>query len=197
VSAPAPCARRLCAACLGAAAILAGCAGQQDHFYALTTLPENAPAATAAFTTHVMLTISLPPLVDRRQMVIATSADQLLVLEHERWAAPLSDLVMQTLGRDLEQRRADVLVADRGFDQPSLIPVKIRVDIVRMSVRAGAQATLEAHWRVVDARRNTDEVGGETFTSPVAGGDYAAVARAFSNDLSSLADRLAAKIPAS
>ena len=197
MSAPAPCARRLCAACLGAAAILAGCAGQQDHFYALTTLPENAPAATAAFTTHVMLTISLPPVVDRRQMVIATSADQLLVLEHERWAAPLSDLVMQTLGRDLEQRRADVLVADRGFDQPSLIPVKIRVDIVRMSVRAGGQATLEAHWRVVDARRNTDEVGGETFTSPVAGGDYAAVARAFSNDLSSLADRLAAKIPAS
>ena len=197
MSASAPCARRLCAACLGAAAILAGCAGQQDHFYALTTLPENAPAATAAFTTHVMLTISLPPVVDRRQMVIATSADQLLVLEHERWAAPLSDLVMQTLGRDLEQRRADVLVADRGFDQPSLIPVKIRVDIVRMSVRAGGQATLEAHWRVVDARRNTDEVGGETFTSPVAGGDYAAVARAFSNDLSSLADRLAAKIPAS
>lgn len=197
MSAPAPCARRLCAACLGAAAILAGCAGQQDHFYALTTLPENAPAATAAFTTHVMLTISLPPVVDRRQMVIATSADQLLVLEHERWAAPLSDLVMQTLGRDLEQRRADVLVADRGFDQPSLIPVKIRVDIVHMSVRAGGQATLEAHWRVVDARRNTDEVGGETFTSPVAGGDYAAVARAFSNDLSSLADRLAAKIPAS
>ena len=197
MSAPALCARRLCAACLGAAAILAGCAGQQDHFYALTTLPENAPAATAAFTTHVMLTISLPPVVDRRQMVIATSADQLLVLEHERWAAPLSDLVGQTVGRDLEQRRADVLVADRGFDQPSLIPVKIRVDIVRMSVRAGGQATLEAHWRVVDARRNTDEVGGETFTSPVAGGDYAAVARAFSNDVSSLADRLAAKIPAS
>jgi uncharacterized lipoprotein YmbA len=197
VSAPALCARRVCAACLGAAAILAGCAGQQDHFYALTTLPENAPAATTAFTTHVMLTISLPPVVDRRQMVIASSADQLLVLEHVRWAAPLSDLVMQTLGRDLEQRRADVLVADRGFDQPSLIPVKIRVDIVHMSVRAGGQATLEAHWRVVDAHRNTDEVGGETFTSPVAGGDYAAVARAFSNDLSSLADRLAAKIPAS
>jgi uncharacterized lipoprotein YmbA len=197
VSAPAPCARLVCAACLAAAAILAGCAGQRDHFYALTTLPENAPAAATAYTTHVMLMVSLPPMVDRRQMVIATSADQLLVLEHERWAAPLSDLVLQTLGRDLEQRRADVLVADRGFDQPSLIPVKVRVDIVRMSVRAGGQATLEAHWRVVDARRNIDEVGGETFESPVTGGDYAAVARAFSNDLSSLADRLAAKIPAS
>jgi uncharacterized protein len=195
--------RARCAAWLGVAPILAilaivsGCAGQRDHFYALTTLPETAPAATSAFTTHVMLSLSLPPVVDRRQMVIATSADQLLVLEHERWAAPLSDLVAQTLWRDLEQRRADVLVADRGFDQPSLMPVKIRVDIVRMSVHAGGQAALEAHWRVVDTRRNIDEVGGETFESPVAGGDYAAVARAFSNDLSSLADRLAARIPGS
>jgi uncharacterized lipoprotein YmbA len=189
------CAPRLRAACLGAVAILAGCAGQRDHFYALTTLPENAPAPTAAFTTHVLLTISLPPVIDRRQMVIAT-ADQLLVFEHERWAAPLSELVAQTLARDIERRRADVLVADRSFDQASLIPVRIRVDVVRMSVREGAQATLEAHWRVVDARRNTDEVGGETFQSPVAAGDYAAIARAFSNDLSSLADRLSAKLPA-
>src|SRR5580658_5918647 len=123
-----------------------------------------------------MLTISLPPVVDRRQMVIATSADQLLVLEHERWAAPLSDLVLQTLGRDLEQRRADVLVADRSFDQPGLVAVKIRVDIVRMSVHAGGQAALEAHWRVLDARRNIDEIGAETFAAPVAGDDYAAVA---------------------
>jgi len=193
-------ARTLCARCtagLCAAAILAGCAEQRDDFYALTTLPENPRAATAAFTTHVMLTVTLPPVVDRPQMVIATSADRLLVLEHERWAAPLSDLVLQTLGRDIEQRRPDVLVADRGFDQPSLMPVKIRVDIVRMSARADGQATLEAHWRVVDARRNADEIGAETFESPVAGGDYAAVARAFSNDLGSLAERLAANIPAS
>jgi uncharacterized lipoprotein YmbA len=66
-----------------------------------------------------------------------------------------------------------------------------------MSARADGQATLEAHWRVVDARRNADEIGAETFESPVAGGDYAAVARAFSNDLGSLAERLAANIPAS
>jgi uncharacterized lipoprotein YmbA len=185
-----------CGRFLVAAALLAGCAGPQDHFYALTTLPESARAASSAFTTHVMLTISLPPLVDRRQMVIATSADQLLVLEHERWAAPLSDLVTQTLGRDIEQRRPDVLVADRGFDQPSLTAVKVRVDIVRMSAWTGGTATLEARWRIVDARKNTDEIGAETFESPATGAGYAAVARGFSNDLGTLADRLAAKIPA-
>jgi uncharacterized lipoprotein YmbA len=186
------------AACLAAALFLAGCAGPRDRFYSLTAMPETARASASGFTTHVMLAVSLPSVIDRRQMVIATSSNQLLVLEHERWAAPLSDLVQQTLGRDLEQRRGDVLVADRSFDQPSLAAVKIRVEIVRMSVRAGGQATLEAHWRVLDARRSTDEIGSETFESAAAGGgDYAAVARAFSDDLSSLADRLAAKIPTS
>jgi uncharacterized lipoprotein YmbA len=190
-------ARSLSAACLIGASILAGCAGPRDHFYTLTALPESARAPASGYTTHVLLTVSLPSVIDRRQMVIATSSNQLLVLEHERWPAPLSDLVLQTLGRDLEQRRGDVLVGDRGFDQATLAPVKIRVDIVRMSLRTGGPATLEAHWRVIDARRNTDEIGGETFESPAAGDDYAAVARALSNDLSSLADRLAAKIPTS
>jgi uncharacterized lipoprotein YmbA len=202
--------RGLCC-CAAAAALLAACvAGHPDRFYALTTLPEAsgavAPArvapsgaASGAFTTHVILIVSLPAVIDRREMVINTSADRLLVLEHERWAAPMSELVAQTLARDLEQRRADILVADRSFDQSSIKQVKVRVDVVQMSVREGGQATLEAHWRIVDATHNIDELGGETFQHPVGspGGDdaYAGIARAFSNDLSSLADRLAGKLP--
>ncbi len=186
--------------CLAAPLLLvAACAAHPDRFYGLTTLPQTPRAAAADFTTHVILTVSLPGMIDRREMVINTSTDRLLVLEHERWAAPLSELVAQTLARDLEQRRADVLVADRGFDRSDLEPVRIRIDVVQMSVREGGEATLEAHWHIVDASRHVDEVGGETFRSPAgvaAGGDgYVAIARAFSNDLSSLADRLVAKLP--
>jgi hypothetical protein len=191
--------------CLAATALLPACAGHPDHFYALTTLPDTPGAAaprtaSTAFTTHVILTVSLPAVIDRREMVINTSADRLLVLEHERWLAPMSELMAQTLARDLEQRRADVLVADRGFDQSSIKAVRIRVDVVQLSVREGGQAMLEAHWRIVDAARGIDEIDGETFQysvgSPVGGDNaYASVARAFSNDLSSLADRLVAKLP--
>jgi uncharacterized lipoprotein YmbA len=197
--------RALCGPAAATALLAACAAGHPDRFYALTTLPEasgaaaSSAAASGTFTTHVILTVSLPAVIDRREMVINTSADRLLVLEHERWAAPMSELVAQTLARDLEQRRADILVADRGFDQSSIKQVRVRVDVVQMSVRAGGQATLEAHWRIVDAAHGIDELGGETFQQPVgsSGGDdgYAGVARAFSNDLSSLADRLAGKLP--
>lgn len=187
---------RVLACCYAAALLLAACAGHPDHFYALTTLPEATRTTTGAFTTHVILSVSLPAAIDRREMVIHTSADRLLVLEHERWAAPMSELVAQTLARDLEQRRADVLVADRGFDQSGIETVRIRVDVVQMSVREGAQATLEAHWRIVDESRHLDAIGGDTFRSPVGADAYASVARAFSSDLSSLADRLVAALPA-
>jgi uncharacterized protein len=178
------------------AATLVACAGQPDHFYALSTLPETARAPAAGFGTHIVLSVSIPSLVDRRQMIVDASGEQLLVLEHERWAAPLSDLVAQTLARDLEQRRADILVADRGFDQDDVKPVRMRIDVVRLSARRGGRATLEAHWRIVDPASKADLVGGGTFSAPIEDDDYAAIARSFSICLASLADRLVEKLPA-
>ena len=74
-------------------------------------------------------------------------------------------------------------------------PIQIKVDIVRMSARRGGQATLEAHWRIVDPQSSTDTVGGETFTAAIGGDEYAAIARAYSTCLAALADRLVASLP--
>jgi uncharacterized protein len=176
-------------------ALFASCAGQPDHFYALSTLPGTPPPPASSYATHVILTVSLPALVDRRQMVLSSARDQVAILEHERWAAPLSELVAHTLARDIEQRRSDVLVGDRSFDQSGVPPIQIRVDVVQMSARRAGNATLEAHWRIVDPAAKSDEVGGESFEAPIGGEDYAAVANAFSSALGALADRLVAKLP--
>ena len=173
--------------------MLAGCASQSDRFYTLSPMPDSPPAPGAPFTTQVVLSISVPAVVDRRPMVLDTPGNQLMILEHERWAAPLSDLIAQTLAADIERRRPDVMVAGRGFGSSA---VKIRIDIVELSARPAGAATLEAHWRIVDAESKSDAVGREVLTAPVASGDYAAVARAFSVAVSLLADRLAEKLPA-
>ncbi len=183
-------------ACASFALLLVSCVGRPDHFYTLDTLPDAARGAAVALTTHVLLNVTVPPLVDRRQMVINASGDQVLILEHERWAGSLAEQVSQTLARDIERRRSDVLVGDRGFDQAGAVPVKIKVDIVQMSAQKGGRATIEAHWRIVDASAKVDEIGGDLFSAPLAGEEYAAVARGFSECLSSLADRLVEKLPA-
>ncbi len=119
----------------------------------------------------------------------------MVILEHERWAAPLAEQVTEALARDIEQRRTDVVApieASIGQERP---PMKIRVDLVRMSAQRDSRATLEAHRRILDPAALTDEIGGETF-SHHRGIGTSGVARAFSEALVSLADRLVEKLPA-
>jgi uncharacterized lipoprotein YmbA len=193
-AARASCGVRTAALALGAM-ILAACAARPDHFYDLSAMPDTAPPPASAFATHVILSVSLPPLADRREMIVAAPGDRILVLEHERWAAPLGDLVTQTLALDLEQRRPDVLVANWSYDRAGAKPVRMQVDIVRMSAHRDGRAVLESHWRIVDPASQTDVLGGETFSAPIGGDDYSAIAGAFSACVASLADRLAGKLP--
>ncbi len=170
---------------------LSACATRRpDHFYVLNTQPPGASETRTAPATQVALRVTLPSVVDRSQMVLNTSADGVIVLEHERWAAPLADLAAHALARDLERRRTDMLVADPSSNRASGAAIKLYVDLVQVTLRQGERASIEAHWRILDPRSGKDEVGGEVFSTPVGSEDYAAVARALSECLGLLADRL-------
>jgi uncharacterized protein len=167
--------------------VLCGCvAHRADHFYILSPQPQGASTARTEPLTQVALKVALPSLVDRSEMIVNTSTDGIVVLEHERWAAPLADLMTQALARNIEQRRSDLLVAAYGTNAG----IKIAVDVVQMTVRKGQRASIEAHWRIIGAHGGTEVVGGEVFGAPLAEQDYAAVAQAVSECLGLLADRL-------
>ena len=178
----------LAAACfLG---LLCACvASRPDHFYILTAQPQSAGEARTTPATQVSLRVTLPSLVDRSEMILNTSTNGVLVLEHERWAAPLADLTTQTLARDLELRRSDMLVAGQNAGR-SDAAVKVTVDLVQMTVHRGERASIEAHWRISDPRTGGDVVGSEVFSAAVAQDDYAALPQALSACLGLLADRL-------
>jgi len=106
----------------------------------------------------VSLRVTLPSLVDRSELVLNTSMNGVIVLEHERWAAPLADLVTQTLARDLERRRSDMMVAAQSGSHAGAA-VKVTVDLVQVTVRKGERASIEAHWRILDPRTGGDAVG--------------------------------------
>lgn len=173
--------------------LLAACApSRPDHFYILSVQPPGAGETRATPVTEAALRVTLPAVVDRAEMVLNTSTDGVVVSEHERWAAPLPDLATQTLARDLERRRSDLVVA---AGNSSIAPViKISIDVVQVAVRKGGQASLEVHWRILDSRSGKDTVGGEVFSAPMGDDGYAAVAQALSVCLGSLADRLIAQL---
>jgi len=67
----------------------------------------------------------------------------------------------------------------------------MKIDIVRMAALQHRRVSVEAHWRIVDESVGLDQIGSNSFEAPLDGDDYAAVAKAYSQVLSELADTLA------
>jgi uncharacterized lipoprotein YmbA len=128
-------------------------------------------------------------------MVLNSSPDAVTVPEHERWGAPLVDLVSQTLAQDIERRRDDVLVVGAGRSGAQGIAVKMMVDIVQVWMRRGEPARIDVHWRIQGPQAGKELSGADTFSAPLGNEGYAALARAWSGCVALLADRLAGQIP--
>jgi uncharacterized lipoprotein YmbA len=174
--------------------VLCACVSRQrDRFYVLDAQPAAAATSRSQFDRQVTLQVTVPSLVDRNEMVLETG-DGVSVADHERWAAPLADLVTGALGRDIERRRSDVVVLPRSADRAGIPAIRIRVEIDRVSARLGAPLVIETHWRV--SRDGREIVGRDVFTSPLQPENYSQVAAALSACIALLADRLATEIPA-
>lgn len=177
--------------CLCSLILLVACAARSpDHFYILNAEPAGASESRAAIGTQVWLQVTLPSLVDRGEMVLNTSANGAVVLDHERWAAPLTDQASAVLAQDIERRRSGVLVSNRRTGQPDARLVKIIVNVVQVTARQGDRVSIETHWRIIDAHAGKDLAGNDVFNARLESNDYAAVARGWSACLGLLADKL-------
>jgi uncharacterized lipoprotein YmbA len=175
--------------------LLAGCVTRQrDHFYVLSPLPAAIATSRSQFDRQVTLRVTIPSMVDRGEMVIATISG-VSVMDHERWAAPLADMVSGALGQDIERRRSDVVVLPKSADKAGIPLFRIAVEIDQVTARLAEHLSIETHWRVTDVRTGKETLGRDSFVSPQPPQSYADIAAAFSACIALLADRLAAEIP--
>ena len=174
--------------------LLAGCVTrQQDRFYVLDPQPAAVAESRSQFDRQVTLRVTIPSLVDRGEMVIAVNGG-VVVMDHERWAAPLADLVAAALSQDLERRRSDVVVLPKSANHSGIPVVNVTVEIDRLTARLGDHLSIETHWRVTDVRTGKERLGRDVFVSPQQPRSYAEVAAALGACIALLADRLAGEI---
>ena len=172
-----------------------GCVSRQrDHFYVLDAQPPGGQDSRTQFDRQINLRVTVPSLVDRGEMVL-TANGGVTVLDHERWAAPLADLVTATLGQDIERRRAAVVVLPGNAGRASIPVVSIVVEIDQVTARMGDPVAIETHWRITDARTGKVSIGREEFAGTQRPQSYSEVAGALSACIALLADRLVKEIP--
>jgi uncharacterized lipoprotein YmbA len=176
--------------------LAAGCASRpRDHFYVLEAQPAGGRESRTQFNRQVTLRVTVPSLNDRAEMVLTTT-NGVTVLDHERWAAPLADLVTATLGEDLERRRGDVVVLPRSAAQVDIPLIKIAVEVDRVTARLGEPVSIETHWRITDSLSGKVVLGRDTFTAVAESQGYTDIAAGLSSCIGLLADRLVREVPA-
>ncbi len=133
------------------AATLAACASDPPiHYYTLLAPAgplASAPAATgaAAPLRFDLLPVSLPAQVDQQPMVVRQGGQAVLLLENERWIAPLGQEMRNALSAELAQRLGGTDVS--GLPLEASAPVlRIKVEVRRFESVLADHVLIEADW---------------------------------------------------
>lgn len=143
---------------------LASCSSSPSRFY---TLSATATASTAASKLSVAVgPVSIPAAVDRPQIVVSSSANQVSLDDFNRWASPLQDNIARVV--------ADNLVALLGTSKVTLFPPGLNTEVdyrVTIEVRnfesaPGKSAALDAVWTVRRTKDGKTETGRTSVREP-------------------------------
>ena len=146
-----------------AIAMLAACAGSPPQRLYTLGNPSPAPMSpavrasaapallTVPFSGVVRLTsVTIPEMVDRPQLVLRAGANQVVVLDNERWAESLKTGVARVLAADLSAQLGGATVlgrSDRSSRDAASI-VSVTIDISRLDASLQDGVRLDASWSV-------------------------------------------------
>ena len=185
--------------------LIAACgAVPTQNYYVLNSVAAS-PSATAGSRPATGISIlvdpaHVPEAVDRPQLVISDSDNQVTILEQQRWAEPLRAAIPQVIALDLasaiDGARVSVAPSITGDDTH-----RLSLDVQRFESRPGSHVAIEIAWTL---RRYGGNAGADPAAAtrsgrsaarePVTGAGYDAIANAHSRALSAISRDIAAAI---
>jgi uncharacterized lipoprotein YmbA len=187
-------------AVLGLSLAACGHSAPTRFFTLFPVAPAQPLAATLAGPPIRLRRVTVPPALDRVELVREIAPGEVRVSDFEHWAAPLGQTAVQVLAQDLAARLpAGALIPPAAPLPPG--GVDIDVDILAFNV-SGGQAVMEASWSEIVRPSATPSAGQPPapplsstrlveLTAPVAASDGQGEAQGLSRLLGQLADRIA------
>ena len=190
---------------IGMLVVLGGCvsAGSKvpERFHTLLAPQAAATSPAVAKPVYVdLLPVHVPAQVDHAQWVVRQPDESLLVLEQDRWAAPLPDEVRGAVVERLAARWGAVDV--RAVGLPPAAVWRVRIDVQRFESIPGREARLEAAWSVSlpaaasPPREASTLVCRSVLIEPVGDGGVPALAAGHRRNVAGLADMIGESLTA-
>lgn len=180
-----------------ATGIVCGCASSPPlRYYVLSDTPAESRTAVPADTMSVRLDrVTIPTELDRAEMLLRLDPTRVRLMEGDRWAAPLDDMIRRVLTDNLAARLPPHLVADPNEPATGEHSRSLTVDIQEFDGDPTCAVTLRATW-TLKAPDSPIARGSEEIHKPSASGcaGAASLPAPMSNALAQLSDRLVAAL---
>lgn len=176
------------------AGLMAGCSSPPARFY---TLNATAAANTTPTTISVAVgPVSVPAAVDRPQIVVRESANELTIDEFNRWASPLQDAITRVVAENLVALLDSPRVTLFGQNLNVNVDYRVQIEIRNFDSAPGKYAGLDATWNVRKMKTGAVETGRTSLREPLSEGGYDALAAAHSRAIARMSDDIAKAIHA-
>ena len=181
--------------------LLTGCASSpNESFYTLSAgVPVNVatPANGESAYSIAVGPITLPEVVDRPQIVLRASPNEVIIVELHRWAEPLRSeiprIIADNLTADLNVKRVAAYPQSAGDNAD----YRVLVDIQRFDSTMGESVTIDALWTVKRVSDGALRTGRSMARESTGGGTYEAVVAAHSRALATISHEIAEAIRSS
>lgn len=178
--------------CLAAGLVCAACgSAPPEHFYTLEAITTGSVAGVGNHFSVSIGAVTLPEAVDRAQMVVRLSNNQIDQLEDRRWAESLRFAIPRVVSSDLGQYLPGANVSVRSDAAvEGVAKYRVTIDVLRFESRLADGITLEARWRI-QGPGSTSRSAVANLVQPVKGNSYDALAAAHGEALATLSGQIA------
>ncbi len=128
------------------------------HFYVLEPLSSEPPPVSTATEKKRQIGIgpvSIPALLERKQIVTRLPDNSVTLAEFHQWASPLKDHVAQVLTHNLATLQPSDLIRAYPWSAYGAVDYRVIIEIIRFDTHPEQSVNLEANWTIMDEKNHT------------------------------------------
>jgi len=175
-------------------ALLSACLSTPPtQFYVLEPLSEPPSLSTATEKKRQIGIgpVSIPALLERKQIVTRLPDNSIKIAEFHQWASPLKDNVAQVLTHNLATLQTGDLIRAYPWSAYGAVDYRIIIDIIRFDTRPEQSVNLEANWAIMNEKNHTLLSSGRSkIEHPLDDLSYPAAVKALNKILSEFSQEL-------
>ena len=164
-----------------------------SQFYVLESLSEPPLSSTTTEQKRQigLGPVSIPTLLERKQIVTRLPDNGVNIAEFHQWASPLKDNITQVLAHNLASLQTADLIRAYPWSAYGSVDYRIIIDIIRFDTHPEQSANFEANWAIMNEKNHTLLRNGHTkIKQPLDDPSYPSTVKALSKILSEFSREL-------